>query len=164
MRSRTRTEQCWENCLARIIPVTLLPAPLFPRMQTCLRNALRGISMLCRSSAPTLGETNPSPEAMAFPRVIMGSGEGLARPWNNLFAFARDLMEFFTLVSPPSCISMWHSGQTSFLNSLPTLSLGQLSHQIFLQVGHCQRGGLKKPPICFLHLEQNPLTSAPTRQ
>jgi hypothetical protein len=67
-------------------------------------------------------------------------------------------MEFLTLVRPPSCIWILQSGQTSFLNSLPTFFFGQFSHQIFLHVGHCHRGGLRNPPISFLHREQKPLT------
>jgi len=67
-------------------------------------------------------------------------------------------VEFLTLAMPPSCIWIRQSGQTSFLNTLPTLCFGQFSHQIFLHVGHCQRGGLRNPPISFLHLEQKPLT------
>ena len=43
-----------------------------------------------------------------------------------------------TLTSPPSCISLLHSGHASFLNTRPTFLFGQVSHQIFLQVGHCQ--------------------------
>jgi hypothetical protein len=73
-------------------------------------------------------------------------------------AFQLASIDFFTLARPPSCIWIRQSGQTSFLNTLPTFFFGQFSHQIFLQVGHCHRGGLRNPPISFLHLEQKPLT------
>jgi len=45
------------------------------------------------------------------------------------------------------------------LNTRPTLCFGHFSHQIFLQVGHCQGGGLRNPPIWDPHLEQKPLTT-----
>jgi len=62
------------------------------------------------------------------------------------------------LMRPPSCISMLHSGHTNFLNTRSTFFFGQFSHHIFLQVGHCQSGGLKKPPISFPRFAQKPLT------
>jgi hypothetical protein len=77
---------------------------------------------------------------------------------DKLLASTQDRIELFTLARPPSCIWIRQSGQTNFLNTLPTFFFGQFSHQIFLHVGHCQRGGLRNPPISFLHLEQKPLT------
>jgi hypothetical protein len=67
------------------------------------------------------------------------------------------------LARPPSCIWIRQSGQASFLNTRPTFFFGHFSHQIFLHVGHCQRGGLRNPPISFLHREQKPLTMRSTR-
>jgi hypothetical protein len=80
VRSRTRTEQCWDSCRARIIPVTLFPAPLFPRIQTCLWKALRG-TLTCgwRRSLES-----PSVEESGVPRVIQRSSGSEGARSNSL--------------------------------------------------------------------------------
>src|SRR6266850_2098669 len=70
---------------------TLFSAPLFPRMQTCLRNALRG--MLRSGWSKSLA--NPSADGRVFPRVIEGSCRAVEARDNRLHPWFLSLHRLF---------------------------------------------------------------------